>query len=280
MELKGCKTEVPEFEDKFNIKDIRMSYVGKNNAHRTKEELLKIEKYLKEHSISDKKMTISEWYGSSKKEIERSINGVIIVFDTFECDIKGIVFIGFLDDHVHGENNKVGNNQDKVFDEYQKKYGITNYNKSMNFDEWSSDFQKKDKEMHIDPEYQDAIKRAKEKDTIANKDTSDDVGRRPIYIFHTHIDYMERTSTAGDDYMETSVEDEYNKFTKELIKIARGAGLKMELNSIVKCSRSPYLGPVFYRVEDYFGLDSFKKFLWNIKYICGKYPTFGCDIQM
>lgn len=191
MEIKGCKTEAPEFEDKFNIKDIKMYYIGKNNASRAKEELLKIEKYLKEHGIRDKKIVLSEWYGNSKRDIERSINGAIITFDVFDCDIKGVVCIGFLNDHSYGENDREENNQGKVMDEYQKKYGITNYDDSMNFEEWSTIFQKKDKEMHGDPEFQEAIKRAKEEDVIVNKETSNEVGRRPIYIFHTHIDYIE-----------------------------------------------------------------------------------------
>lgn len=70
----------------------------------------------------------------------------------------------------------------------------------------------------------------------------------------------------GDEYMERSVGDEYNKFTKELIKIAKGAGLKMELNNIIKCGRSsyiksPYLCPVFYTVGNSFESRIFQKVL-------------------
>ena len=213
MEIKGCKTEEPEFGKKFNIKNITMSYVGKNNVLKIKEELLKIERYLKEHGISDRDIIVSEWYGDNKREIGRSINGIIIKFNTFECDIRGLVCVGLVSNDTHKEYEEI-----KVLQASQ---------------------------------------------------TTDEnnVEIRPIYIFHTHIDYI------GD-----IVVDEYNKFAKELIKTARGAGLKMALDRaahIMPNMKSPYLDPVFYTVENSFELESFKKFLWNIKYICSRYAVFN-----
>lgn len=89
-------------------------------------------------------------------------------------------------------------------------------------------------------------------------------GEKPIYIFHTHVDLLEKLTMI-----------ELNKFAKELRQTVKNNKLKIYLKGhgySETTKETTYGDPVIYRIGKTLEVDEFIEFLKDIEVIANKFP--------